>query len=108
MGIPIQDCERTKATLNGSVIDKQGNPISKAEIYFENTPVDLSTPVKRTIYSDKTGHFGQEPIFFFKCEPINFTIKAAGFRKKTVSYILDYGLRNSLPKELNITLEKAQ
>jgi hypothetical protein len=80
--IPIQDCEMTETTLKGSVIDIQGNPIPNAEIHFENTPVDNSTPVKREILSDKNGNIGPESISLFKCEPINFTVSASGFRKK--------------------------
>jgi hypothetical protein len=92
----------TKTTLKGSVIDTQGNPIPNAEIYLENTPVDNSTPVKRTVFNDASGHFGPESIHFFRCEPINFTIRAAGFHEKTVSYVLDL-----LPSELKITLERS-
>jgi hypothetical protein len=100
--IPIQDCMMTKTTLKGAVIDIRGKSISNVEIYFENTPVDNSTPVKRTISSDENGHFGPESIHFFKCEPINFTIRAAGFHEKTISYILEL-----LPSELKITLERS-
>jgi hypothetical protein len=105
--IPIQDCEMTKTTLQGTVVDMLGKSVADAKISYENTPVDRSTPVKRTLATDEKGHLGPESISFFKCEPINFTITANGFREKTASYILDYGLLNSLPGELNITLERS-
>ncbi len=107
MGIPIQDCEMTKTILQGTVIDTHGEPIPNTEIYFANTPVDNSTPVKHQILTNQFGNFGPEPIRFFKCEPINFTFTAIGFRSKSTSYILDYGLLNSLPNELTITLERS-
>jgi hypothetical protein len=107
LSIPPQDCEMTKAILKGHATDTQGNPIPNAEIYFENTPVDNSTPVKHRILANESGNFGPEAISFFKCEPINFTFNATGFREKTASYILDYGLLNSLPNELTIKLERS-
>ncbi len=107
LSIPPQDCEMTKATLKGNVIDTHGNPIANAEIYFENTPVDNSTPAKHRILAHESGDFGPETISFFKCEPINFTFSANGFQVKTASYILDYGLLNSLPNELTIKLERS-
>ena len=74
----------TKAILKGNVIDTQGKPVPNVEIHFENTPIDFSTPVKRTISGDKSGQFGPESIHFFKCEPINFTIRAATFHETRV------------------------
>jgi len=100
--IPIQDCEMTIATLKGTVIDTQRNPIPNAELYFENSPVDNSTPVKQTVGNDESGHFGPKSIHFFKCEAVNFTIRATGFREKRVSYVLEL-----LPNELTITLERS-
>ena len=98
----IQDCEMTVATLKGRVVDKEGNPIPNAEVYFENSPVDNSTPVKQTVSNNKSGHFGPTSIHFFKCEFVTFTIRATGFHEQTVTYAFEL-----LPRDLIITLERS-
>jgi hypothetical protein len=104
----VQDCMMTGATIAGVVRDSAGEPVANAEIYIENDPIDFSTPVRRTLYTDEEGRFGPESVSYFMCENVSFTVTADGFEPQTVSYILDQGLRNSLPNQIQITLERSE
>ncbi len=106
-GFPAQDCELKSSTVQGTVQDVAGHPITGSTVIIVNKKGDEYGEAGRvdvTLTTGADGSFGTG-VTVYKCDPLVLTVSKTGFADQHLMYSTDVGFSDSLPAQLVVTLK---
>lgn len=82
----VQDCLGGSFSVQGQVVDAQGNPIENAIIRVWGENDGISEAFEFSVISDSEGNFVTEYTFRFGCSRFFVSVEAQGFQAQTFTY----------------------